>query len=1332
MRTSRTVLSLLAAFASGVACLAQEPEGNLIPDYDLVRFAEVWKVPKRAVFAAGQIGSFEGMPEFLNYVTFEKPFALTSPAFAMETNTWYQGEVVVRVRDVAGRGPELTNGNELVSLAFWGDDRCERFKARLWRTSESFRHLRFYFNSGNRTAGRLVLRGLVPGVEFGRVTFAPVTDATDRKPAFIDPTAGAFRLTGGCKETLCRGQAFLMREGERLVASVKVRAKKPIEKFRFDFHGELGLFCRDIGSITSERTGKWVTMTIDRAPNEKRMAKGQLALVQPAFVALSAEDNEVEFKDLQVALLPREERPTNGTRNKAAWNPSFESGLWGWSVKFFRYPAPGDRLSRMELDDTTAAEGSTSLKVICENGAVNVRQNRAQIQTNVMRPTPQKDYTVSFWAKADRPTKLVVSFDHTGRKAFTLTDSWQRYSLTGFMRRVGAWEYNELKFTSDLKGQTFWLDGVQVEEGKAATAFVPGELCEVNCELPATRFKIYHPEEPRTAELRFRSFGLDAQGGSVEVTLEDFRGRTVKTVYSAAVMFALGETRRVPLALDLGAYGWFQIRSRLKNRMGDVLAEGLSAFAVVPRPANIPLDESFCGMMAAPTHVERGGKDEGYQIASGFTMEDEFAAYAKCGIRWVRLQTPGDWWASEREKGKYTFEKWDPLLDVCKKFGIGAHADFLIHTPPDWSYPEGRRIKGTRQKPEVRHVVDFAEAWTRHFAGKIDSLQFLNETGGYDAPDFFAYCQAVTPIFRRNMPEVKLMYPSFPGIGLPPADADTSIGDAVRVKKHGWIDQLFDLGIQNLCDEHDFHPYINGHATSKLKMVFPAPFDWRESSKYGTFCEMLAQRIRRFREQISATLPIIDSESGFIDIVNAPWLFLPPLDRADWYTREVALGQSVRYSILKKAIGFQREFYFMFLGLNLERHGLDLVCKDLTPTAALPARAAFAKFLDGTRPVAYERRNESTWYAVFEKDGKTVVAYWDASLENKPAGTLTVRGVVGSCFDVMGNPLAFSNGVLELDSTPHYFVTDAAPEAVCAAFHDSVADGLRPVTLKLGLTRDGSVTVNVRNTTGKAIPAASYPIVTEGAVHTPRSLAVARLDARETQDLAFRPAFEPGAPVALKLKTPDGAIESNTLRFPVVNVADRTCPQSPSIRFGIDGRTASVSPAWCDGRGSEPFDADIRVWRTDDALVLRTAVKGDTLSPAPPGTDIHKGDILEYFFDFAPEFTAESDTYTDEGFRLKVAPTEPVRHELDRNFVDLPSLRNSFVRLNAITSRLENTADGWVIETRLPLVRKLAAGTVFRFGVQVQTTHEKGVSRVNWTYGRVFKDVSRTGLAICE
>ncbi len=28
-------------------------------------------------------------------------------------------------------------------------------------------------------------------------------------------------------------------------------------------------------------------------------------------------------------------------------------------------------------------------------------------------------------------------------------------------------------------------------------------------------------------------------------------------------------------------------------------------------------------------------------------------------------------------------------------------------------------------------------------------------------------------------------------------------------------------------------------------------------------------------------------------------------------------------------------------------------------------------------------------------------------------------------------------------------------------------------------------------------------------------------------------------------------------------------------------------------------------------------MKGDALSPAPLGTDIHKGDILEYFFDFA-------------------------------------------------------------------------------------------------------------------
>lgn len=1326
------IVRVFVALAVGTA-FAQEPEGNLIPDYDLTRVAEVWRMPKRLSFTPGQIGSFEGMPEFLNYIQVASPFALTSPVFALETNTWYQGEVVIRAPEVAGRGLDLTNGNELASLAFRGADGVERAKQRLWRPSEGFRHLRFFLHSGDRTTGRLVLRGLVPGVSFGRVTFAPVTEASDRKPAFVEPTAGAFRLTGGRKETVGRGQPFLVAGGERLVASVKVKAAKPVAKFRFDLRGEFGLYCRDVETIAPEQVGKWVTLTVDRVLDARR-ANGSLVQVQPSFIALSEADNEIAFKDLQVALLPRETHAANATRNRAAWNPSFESGLWGWSVKFFRYPVPGDRLSRMELDDTTAAEGATSLKVICENGVVNVRNNRAQVQTNILRPTPNRDYTVSFWAKADRPTRLVAAFDHTCRRAFTLTETWQRYSMTGRMAKVGAWEYNELKFTSDLKGQTFWLDGVQVEEGGEATAFVPGEWQEINCELPASQFKIYHSDEARVAQLRFRASGPEPLvNAAVEVTLEDFRGKTVKTAYASSIdRLASGETRRVSVSLDPGRYGWFQIRSRLRNGLGDVLAEGLSAFAVVPRPDAVPLAESFCGMMVAPTHVERNGRDEGFQIASGFTLADEFAAYAKCGIRWVRLQTPGDWWANEREKGKFSFEKWDATLAACRAQGIGAHVDFLIHAPPDWSFPEGRRVKGLRQKPEVRHVVDFAEAWSRHFAGKIDSLQFMNETGGYDAPDFFAYCQAATPVFRRNLPGVRLMYPSFPGIGLPPADAETPVGNAVRVRKHGWIEQLFDLGIQSLCDEIDFHPYINGHATSKLKMVSPVPFDGRESSKYGTFCDTLAQRIRRFREQISPALPIVDSESGFIDIVNAPWLFLPPLDRADWYTREVALGQSVRYSILKKAIGFSREFYFMFLGLNLERHGLDLVCKDLTPTAALPARAAFAKFLDGARPVAYARRNESTWYAVFAKRGKTVVAYWDASLENRPAGTLAVRGVSGACHDVMGNRLTCKDGVLELDATPHYFVTDAAPETARAAFHAAVATGLRPLSLKLGLSADGAVTVRVTSRTSQATPAARYPLMTKGPVHAPKALDVARLEARETQDLVFRPVFRPGAPVELTLKTPDGCLESNTLRFPVVKVSDGACPPQPSIAFGIDDKTRTVTPDWCDGRGSEPFAADIRVWRTDDALFLRTVVKGDAPSPAPEGTDIHKGDILEYFFDFAPAFTAESDTYTDEGFRLKVAPTEPVRHELDRNFADLPSLRNSFVRLADVSSRLERTADGWAVETRLPLVRKLATGTLFRFGVQVQTSCATGVSRVNWTYGRVFKDVSRTGVAICE
>lgn len=1318
--------------------LAACPEGNLVPDYDLEDFASVWRGADRLRYRKGVVNQFEGMPEFFHFVTAEESFpkGIVSPEMRLETNTWYQGEVVFRLPEgIADAAP--------ISLAFRLRNGREYGRQTATRTSSGFRRLRAFFNSGDETRARLVLRTGVPGVSFGRMTVVPVAKESDRRPVLLDPVNGRFNIAGGKQSRVFCGQPFLLAEGEGVRASVKVRVTKPLKRIRFSVLDELGIYGREMESIEDDMVGNWVTLVIDRRLPERyelhkllhlkntKTLYDSLLLARPSFVIEGAEDASVEFKDIQLMVLPREDRPANTSKNKVAWNPSFESGYWGWSVRFFRYPAPGDRLSFMELDETTAAEGRSSLKVVCENETRNRNKRFVRIQQNIMRPAPQRNYTVSFWAKADRPTTLTVDYDHVAKRRFNLGTGWRRYSMSGLMKRIGAWEYNELKFTANLDGETFWLDGVQVEEGTAASAFESPEGFEVNCELPPAQFKIYYPEENRAATVRCRASASALEGAKLRVVIEDYRGRPVKTVYENTVSVEKGGTFAETFELNPDAYGWFHIHSLLEDSTGRLLAEGWSAMAVVVKSEKVPLSDSYCGMMVAPTHIERNGGRETYQITNGFTMDDEFNAYAKTGARWIRLHTPGDWWAHENNPGEHSFEQEDYLVDTAGRHNIGILVDFLCHRPPDWSLPGGKFVKGQNLKPEIPHVVRFAEAWSRHFAGRVGALQFQNETGGYEARDFYENCRAVTPIFRRNMPDTILMYPSFPGVGLPPADDETPVGDKVRVQKHGWIEQLWDFGIQKLCDHYDFHPYINGHATSKLKMVARKPFDWRDSSRYGTFCDTLERRICQFRRLISPTLPIVDSESGFIDVVNAPWLFLPPLDRTDWYTREVSLAQSVRYSILKKAIGFKREYYFMFLGLNLERHGLDMVCKDLTPTAALPARAAFAHFLDGAEYVTRMRRNESTWHVVFTKAGKTVVAYWDASLENRPAGTISVGGVSGEWYDVMGNRIAPAVE-MPLDATPRYFISDAPAGKVAAAFNASEIGGLKPVNLKLGLASDGRIVVSVSNVTKKRIEAATYRISVDGPASAPQTLSVDALGPQETLETFFRPEFREGGVISVTLTTPDGSISSNTLRFPSVRIKAGK-PQSPTLSFAYDPDTKKVSPAHADGGGGHvPVKADFYFWVTPDALHLTADVMDGTFLPAIAPNDIFKGDVLEYFFDFNPEDTAESDVYTLQGFRLKVGPASPVRHEYDRNQSDISSLKNDFVRMGDVSSNVIRTEGGWRCETTLPLVRPLSSGHLFRFGVQVQNHDGASAARVNWTWGRVFKGVSRLGVAVVE
>ncbi len=154
-------------------------------------------------------------------------------------------------------------------------------------------------------------------------------------------------------------------------------------------------------------------------------------------------------------------------------NPSFEEDeailddpAWEqWCTWGYESGLP----STVEIDETEAVDGNRSLRV----NPVGETNWYFILLYNPYTVDMSKDYTVSFWAKAEEPRPLTVqmkasdnSVNAWGATSFDLTTDWAEYTYTSDVL------HTSVKLEILCAGSTvpFWLDFVYVYEGE----YVPG------------------------------------------------------------------------------------------------------------------------------------------------------------------------------------------------------------------------------------------------------------------------------------------------------------------------------------------------------------------------------------------------------------------------------------------------------------------------------------------------------------------------------------------------------------------------------------------------------------------------------------------------------------------------------------------------------------------------------------------------------------------------------------------------------------------------------------------------------------------------------------------
>ena len=650
-------------------------------------------------------------------------------------------------------------------------------------------------------------------------------------------------------------------------------------------------------------------------------------------------------------------------------NGSFETGLWGYQISSWedvRYTLATTRA--VTIDSSTAAEGRRSLRIDFPEMPTNV-VTKVLVRSVPYVVSTNAQYVVRFFAKADREATL----DLQGSPFYGLKipQTWTEYRSKPIriapQPHAGP-NHSRLIFKIAANGAHVWLDGVKIERvGMPAKATAPE--AGVWFDRP---FKLFEVGSPVQVRLAVADVGAGAFDGSAILDVTDIDGNAVHSE-SRACAFPGGGSMESSAVLPSGNTGYYHAVLTVKDAAGAVVASNATTYAVLPKPNDLPYADSDAGEYVRLFEWGNGkvaSRGE-YNSKNGASFDETLDALQMMGVKWLRIMGLGQWFNTEIERGRYEFV-FESVLDRIREKNMGVFVEMLAHGIPDWSRskPVDHRVLRGYALPDIDAVRQFARVFARHYRGRVDAVNLINEMDGLQPEEYLPIFRAVRAGFDDAGGGIDLQGP---GWELPPPDADAG----------HWTKRAFDLGLGELSDGFGIHQYDFGHWTEDVSHLSSVPIEVRHFRKGRTWAEDAALAIRHYKER-NPGKPVWDSETGNHFNTYAPWMKFPTEVKRDWYTERLAAARMIRYSVLKRSYGVTRWFHFMHM-FFLQYHALDVINIDGTPRSGVAALAVFRKAMDGARYVSGGRIGETRAYEiVFRRpDGRRIAVAWDAEHETE-------------------------------------------------------------------------------------------------------------------------------------------------------------------------------------------------------------------------------------------------------------------------------------------------------------------------------------------------------------
>jgi len=595
--------------------------------------------------------------------------------------------------------------------------------------------------------------------------------------------------------------------------------------------------------------------------------------------------------------------------------------------------------------------------------------------------TPGEQYTLSAYMKADSDDLAGVlsirqAFRGALRKAVSLTTSWQRNSYT--FRPQSDQVFVALGPDLEASGKeagTVWIDGVQLEKGRSATAYEPGNAVEVGIETGRLGNLFPHGSAPEVTATVFNASDV-AKSVDLRARVTDFDEATVEEIDVRADVEP-GACAAVRLKPGVEKRGFYRLH--LDSDTAQVVLNRPLRFAIVTPYAHA---DSLFGMNHA------------------YPWPYLLDLSRSIGLCWVRDWSL-KWHDVEPEEGRFEFAECDHQIDRVLERGMKV-LPLLPFPSAHWSSSaepgttEGDPASRERVAYMPRDLDEFAayvRATVGHYRSRLGVWEILNE------PIYTSYA---LPRARGYQVEdyVRLLEVAYNAVKA--VDSNAIVVGGIAGGPATYTREFIEAGGLEWVDVLNLHTYPG----LKAPDAFEQPL----------------QQLRRRMRRAGADKPIWFTEGAYYADDDTPY---EPYE-STWLTpvtsEAEAAAWQVKFNTLLLACGAEKIIYHSGTPGSLNNESLSGIFFEwaAAPRKMVVTQAAMANLLvPPLRTLGPLDAPDHVKAYGFESPGRTVIVAWAAEGAEPVTVSLTKEG--WRAVDLQGNELDVTR--LAITPRPVYLVS---------------------------------------------------------------------------------------------------------------------------------------------------------------------------------------------------------------------------------------------------------------------------------------------------------------------